>query len=87
MNLLLLSAFYYSLALVAGVLQTTAPIIFVSNYRYGTVVALGLDLTLRSRFPGKTLDDFMRAAWRTYGKTETPYVLSDLEGSSHRSDR
>ena len=54
--------------------------IFVSYYRYGTVVALGLDLTLRSRFPGKTLDDFMRAAWRTYGKTETPYVLSDLEG-------
>ncbi len=54
--------------------------IFVSYYRYGTVVALGLDLTLRSRFPGKTLDDFMRAAWRTYGKTETPYVLAELEG-------
>ena len=54
--------------------------IFVSYYRYGTVVALGLDLTLRSRFPGVTLDDFMRAAWRSYGKTETPYVLSDLEG-------
>jgi predicted metalloprotease with PDZ domain len=54
--------------------------IFVSYYRYGTVVALGLDLTLRSRFPGKTLDDFMRSAWLTYGKTETPYVLSDLEG-------
>lgn len=54
--------------------------IFVSYYRYGTVVALGLDLTLRRRFPGKTLDDFMRAAWRTYGKTETPYELADLEG-------
>jgi predicted metalloprotease with PDZ domain len=54
--------------------------IFVSYYRYGTVVALGLDLTIRSRFPGKTLDDFMRAAWRTYGKSETPYELADLEG-------
>jgi len=53
---------------------------FASYYPYGAVVALGLDLTLRSRFSGKTLDDFMRAAWRTYGKTEEPYTVPDLEG-------
>ena len=53
---------------------------FASYYPYGAVVALGLDLTLRSRFAGKTLDDFMRAAWRTYGKTEEPYTVPDLEG-------
>lgn len=54
--------------------------IFVSYYRYGTAIALGLDLTIRDRFPGKTLDDFMRAAWQTYGKTEIPYELTQLQG-------
>ena len=53
--------------------------IFVSYYSYGTVVALGLDLTIRSRYPGKSLDDLMRAAWRTYGKPEIPYEVVDLE--------
>jgi predicted metalloprotease with PDZ domain len=53
--------------------------IYLSYYRYGTVVALGLDLSIRRRFPGKSLDDFMRAAWLRFGKPEIPYVLSDLE--------
>ena len=37
---------------------TNRSITFASYYPYGAVVALGLDLTLRSRFAGKTLDDF-----------------------------
>lgn len=53
--------------------------IFLSYYRYGTVIALGLDLTLRSRFPGTTLDDYMAAVWRAHGKPEIPYVIDDLE--------
>jgi len=53
--------------------------IFASYYPYGAVVGLALDLTLRTRFPGKTLDDFMKASWQTYGTTEKPYEIVDLE--------
>lgn len=52
---------------------------FISYYGYGSVVGLGLDLTLRTRFPGVTLDDYMRALWKKYGRRETPYNLQDLE--------
>ncbi len=51
---------------------------FISYYTWGAALGLGLDLTLRSRY-GKTLDDFMRAAWTRYGKSETPYTLADLQ--------
>ncbi len=51
---------------------------FISYYTYGTVIGLGLDLTLRSRFD-LTLDDFMRRMWRAHGKTEIPYVVEDIE--------
>lgn len=51
---------------------------FVSYYSYGSVIALGLDLTLRSQY-NKTLDEFMRLVWQQYGKPEIPYTLSDLE--------
>ncbi|HXB06513.1 MAG TPA: PDZ domain-containing protein, partial [Puia sp.] len=37
-----------------------------------------LDLTLRSRF-NKTLDDFMTAAWKKFGKPEIPYNVSGLQ--------
>jgi len=50
---------------------------FISYYTWGAGVGLGLDLALRTRFPGVTLDDFMRAMWARYGKTETPYTLQD----------
>jgi predicted metalloprotease with PDZ domain len=52
---------------------------YVSYYPYGAVLALGLDLSIRERFSGKSLDDFMREAWRRHGKTEIPYELQDLE--------
>ena len=51
---------------------------FLSYYSYGEVIALGLDLTLRSRFPGHTLDGFMRSVWKRHGKTEIPYTNEDL---------
>jgi predicted metalloprotease with PDZ domain len=51
---------------------------FISYYTYGSVLGLGLDLTLRSRFD-LTLDDFMRHMWTTHGLPEIPYVVEDIE--------
>jgi predicted metalloprotease with PDZ domain len=46
---------------------------FISYYTYGAALAIGLDLTLRERSGGTvTLDDFMRAMWKTYGKPGGP---------------
>ena len=52
---------------------------FLSYYTWGTAIGLGLDLTLRTRFRGITLDDYMRALWQQYGKPEVPYTMADLE--------
>lgn len=52
--------------------------LFISYYTYGEAVALGLDLTLRARFPDVTLDDFMSAMWRKFGKTGRPYTMDDV---------
>lgn len=52
---------------------------FISYYSWGAVLGLGLDLSLRTTFEGVTLDDYMRAMWRQYGRSETPYTLDDLE--------
>jgi predicted metalloprotease with PDZ domain len=60
---------------------------FISYYTWGSVIGLGLDLTLRDRSDGRvTLDDFMRALWEKYGRpgtrtpgyVETPYTIDDL---------
>ena len=58
---------------------------FLSYYTWGSGVGLGLDLTLRSRFPGLSLDDFMRAVWREFGQAQTEalapartYTVADL---------
>ena len=51
---------------------------FISYYTWGSVIGLGLDLTLRSRFPGTSLDDYMRALWIRHGRTEQPYTIDDL---------
>ena len=58
---------------------------FISYYTWGSVIALGLDLTLRERF-GITLDDYMRALWRDFGSRQSaafvplrPYTTSDLQ--------
>jgi predicted metalloprotease with PDZ domain len=52
---------------------------FISYYTWGSVVGLGLDLELRTRFPGLSLDHYMRAMWATHGRTEVPYSVDDLE--------
>jgi len=58
---------------------------FISYYTWGAALGLGLDLTLRQRFPGKSLEDYMRAMWREYGQyqspalaPERPYTVADL---------
>ena len=52
---------------------------FISYYTYGQAIALGLDLEIRKRFPGRTLDDWMRAMWREHPDIDKPYTLEDLE--------
>jgi predicted metalloprotease with PDZ domain len=49
---------------------------FISYYTYGATIALGLDLILRTE-KELSLDDFMRAMWLRYGRTERPYTLND----------
>jgi len=51
---------------------------FISYYTYGAATGLALDLDIRSRFPGRSLDVFMRRMWVKYGKTERPYTLDDV---------
>jgi predicted metalloprotease with PDZ domain len=60
---------------------------YISYYTYGAVIALGLDLSLRDRTDSRiTLDDYMRALWRKFGKpggpapglVAQPYTMRDL---------
>ena len=61
-----------------------------SYYPFGGAIALALDLTLRGRSDGRmTLDDYMRAMWRKYGKpggaregyVDHPYTIDDAEAT------
>src|SRR5204862_8311165 len=61
----------------------------ISYYPFGGAIALALDLTLRDRWHGRiSLDDYMRAMWRTFGKpggsregyVDHPYTAADAEG-------
>lgn len=58
--------------------QTNKGNIFLSYYTYGAATALALDLKLRADFK-LTLDDYMRALWKAYGKPEIAYTIPDLE--------
>ena len=58
--------------------------IVLSYYTWGSIVAFGLDLTLRSRY-NTTLDDYMRAVWKDFGSRQTrllaparSYTTADL---------
>jgi predicted metalloprotease with PDZ domain len=57
---------------------------FLSYYSWGSGVALGLDLTLRSQFPGVTLDHLMREMIRSHGDPEVPYALADIQAALGR---
>ena len=52
---------------------------YISYYTYGRALALGIDLAIRSRFPGKSLDDWMRAMWRRHPDVQNPYTDEDLQ--------
>ncbi|MBV9937023.1 MAG: M61 family metallopeptidase, partial [Acidobacteriaceae bacterium] len=54
---------------------------FISYYTYGQALALGIDLSLREMFPGKSLDDWMRRVWREHPDIEKPYTLADLQNA------
>ena len=47
---------------------------FISYYTWGSMVALGLDLSIRGRYPGRSLDDYMRALWTTFGVHQDDYA-------------
>lgn len=48
---------------------------FLSYYTWGAGIATGLDLTIRGRYPGKSLDGFMRVMWQRFGRNEQPFVV------------
>ena len=52
---------------------------FISYYSYGQALAMGIDLAIRERFPGRTLDEWMRTMWREHPDTNSPYTLDDLQ--------
>ena len=54
---------------------------FISYYTYGAALAFGLDLIIRQRFPGKSLDDWMRVMWRRHPDIDRPYTLADLQSA------
>src|SRR5262245_24165026 len=70
--------------------RTNFPITVISYYPFGGAIALALDLTLRDRTDNRlSLDDYMQAMWRTYGKpggsregyVEHPYTIADAEAA------
>ncbi|MET4896735.1 PDZ domain-containing protein [Sphingomonadaceae bacterium jetA1] len=65
-------------------IDPTNPNIFMSYYPYGAIIALALDLELRRSFPGRTLDDYMRELWRSFGRTERSYRPDDLRAALAR---
>lgn len=55
---------------------------FISYYSYGSILGLALDLSLREK--DLNLDDYMKQVWKSYGKTEKPYVLKDLHSTLNK---
>jgi len=57
---------------------------FISYYTYGAAIGLGLDLSIRQRFPGKDLNVFMRTMWQQFGAggryvIKRPYTVDDIQ--------
>jgi len=62
---------------------------FISYYTWGAALGLGLDLTIRQKFPGKDLDGYMRMMWQQFGATtgyaiRRPYTVDDLQATLGR---
>ncbi len=59
--------------------KTNYPNMYTSYYPYGGAIALALDLTLRAQFKNLTLDSYMTALWKKFGKTEVAYTVHGLQ--------
>ncbi len=57
--------------------RSNYPNMYTSYYPYGAAIALALDLELRGQF-GKSLDEYMQAVWKRFGKPEVPYTVEGL---------
>ncbi|MFX8266491.1 hypothetical protein ABTL47_19285, partial [Acinetobacter baumannii] len=55
--------------------KTNYPNMFSSYYPYGAAIALALDLELRTKFTILSVDVYMTALWKKFGKTEIAYSL------------
>jgi len=53
----------------------------LSYYTYGEIIALALDLSLRTEFEQVSLDDLMLAMWSKYGKNEISYSNIDIQNT------
>ncbi len=51
---------------------------FASYYPYGAAIALALDIELQTRYH-KSIDSYMQAMWKRFGKTEIPYTLITMQ--------
>ncbi|MBX7150621.1 PDZ domain-containing protein [bacterium] len=60
---------------------------FISYYNFGAVLGLALDLSIREKFPDKTLDDLMREMWSAHGKNELPYTNDDVKAALAKTTR
>ncbi len=58
--------------------RTNYPNIFTTYYYYGAVTALALDFRLRNDYH-LSLDDYMKAVWKKFGKPYIPYTNEGLE--------
>jgi predicted metalloprotease with PDZ domain len=51
---------------------------YISYYPLGSVIALALDLKLRTEFKNLSLDQYMRDLWHIHGRPEKPYNMENL---------
>jgi predicted metalloprotease with PDZ domain len=58
--------------------RTNYPNIFTTYYYYGAVTALALDFRLRTQYH-LSLDDYMQAVWKKFGRPYIPYNNGGLE--------
>jgi len=57
-----------------------APNSIISYYTKGSLIAIGLDLTIRKETLGqKSLDNILLYLWKHYGKTQTGLIDGDIE--------
>jgi len=59
--------------------KTNYPNIYTSYYPYGAAIALALDLELRTKFTNLSVDGYMTALWKKFGKPEIAYTVAGLE--------